>query len=265
MTTPRPTQPEDEAHGGVHGILKLHFRVRSYEVGQDGRLSPVSLGHYLQEAASRHAHDLGFGIAELARQGYYWVLTHLALNVIQRPLAASRVVVATWPTPVVRLSAGRQFSVGTDGGRPVAQAASAWMILDKRRRRPVRASQILARIPQRPENPDCPVFSGKLPALESAAHEKALKVRQRDLDVNRHVNNVAYLEWLLESVPANLYHTHELSGLKINYLAESLAGDTILCRCTRQSTAPLEFLHSLARGADGQELVRAQTRWRPRD
>lgn len=260
-----PQCKEHEKNGIATGVMDLRFRVRSYEVDLNGVLSPLTVGNYLQEAAGRHAHALGFGIDDLAREGYLWVLTHLDLQLLHMPPAGSEVVVTTWPTQVVRLHAGRQFQIRTASGEFVGRAATAWMILDARRRRPVRAAEILARIPPQPEDPALPISTERLPVLKKADHEKTLHVRQRDLDVNGHVNNVVYLEWILESIPSNLNANHGLSRLVVNYLAEGLSGDTMFCRCGHLPDGDLSYSHSIIKAADGHELARARSQWRAKD
>ncbi|MGB5987260.1 MAG: acyl-ACP thioesterase domain-containing protein [Desulfobacterales bacterium] len=240
------------------------MQVRSYEADLEGRLSPLSVAGYFQEAAVRHAQQLGFGTEALAREGYFWVLTHLDLQLFGLPSAGAQVAVRTWPTPVVRLYAGRQFNLCTLDGDCLARASSAWLILDARRRRPVRAAKFLERIPPVAEDPAYPIPLAGLPALAHADHQKEFAVRRRDLDFNHHVNNIAYLEWLLESIPPELYGTHRISRLQINYLAESLAGDTIACRCSAPSGPNPMIGHDLCRSADGSELARARSHWIPK-
>jgi medium-chain acyl-[acyl-carrier-protein] hydrolase len=41
----------------------------------------------------------------------------------------------------------------------------------------------------------------KLPKIDAADVESRFFVRYHDLDINQHVNNVRYIEWLLESIP----------------------------------------------------------------
>ena len=40
-------------------VLEKQFRIRSYEVDFRGRVSPVAILNYLQDAAAEHAHRQG--------------------------------------------------------------------------------------------------------------------------------------------------------------------------------------------------------------
>ena len=87
-------------------------------------------------------------------------------------------------------------------------------------------------------------------------------VRHRDLDINQHVNNVSFVEWLVESVPARVLKTSVLTELEINFLAEAFYEERLLAACHSQDSHPGVFLHSIIRQKDGQELARARTVWR---
>ena len=91
--------------------------------------------------------------------------------------------------------------------------------------------------------------------------EKQFSVRYRDLDINQHVNNVSYIEWLLECIPDMVENGLCLSELEVNFLGEALHGDRVLARCCRQDEQGMRFAHDVLREADGRELIRARTSW----
>jgi len=111
-----------------------------------------------------------------------------------------------------------------------------------------------------------PVLDRAPSALEPAepAHlERRFEVRRGDLDVVRHVNNTRYVEWALEGVPDGMLETHECAGFEIVFRRESGLGATIesRSRALPGEGSPLRFAHGL--GANGEELARAESRWRP--
>ena len=55
--------------------------------------------------------------------------------------------------------------------------------------------------------------------------------RRSDLDMNGHVNNCIYTEWLLESVPKSYWDEYELKELIIEFKAECNFGDIIEAVC----------------------------------
>ncbi|MBW2092862.1 MAG: hypothetical protein JRI34_12175, partial [Deltaproteobacteria bacterium] len=102
----------------------------------------------------------------------------------------------------------------------------------------------------------------KLPKLERRDYELRFRVRHRDLDLNQHVNNVSYIEWVIESALIALNDAKVLKELEINFQAEARFGDHVISRCQSQTHDRTNFLHSLVREEDGQEVARAKTIWK---
>ena len=90
-------------------------------------------------------------------------------------------------------------------------------------------------------------------------------VRYSDLDINQHVNNVKFVEWIVESVPSATLNAWVASEVEINFLAEAFHEDRILAACSAQDPDHTIFHHSIARQQDGRELARAITKWRKVD
>ncbi|RMD95020.1 MAG: acyl-ACP thioesterase, partial [Calditrichaeota bacterium] len=86
----------------------------------------------------------------------------------------------------------------------------------------------------------------------------------KDLDLNRHANNVSYISWIEESLPMEFLQTHLPVELEIEFRAESVFGDRIVCQGQMAAAGEgnPQFLHLLLRQDDARELARARTSWR---
>ncbi|MGD8368101.1 MAG: thioesterase [Desulfobacterales bacterium] len=237
------------------------FAVRAYETDQEGRLSVLSLCHFLQEAAANHARELGVGLDVLNGRNLTWMLSRLRLAVKRLPAAGAHLTVHTWPSGRDRLFALRDFVVQTDDGDRFAAADSAWLVIDQKRRRPVRIEPFLEPLSSAAGEP---VLEKPIPRLPTpgAGHEaRRFCVRYRDLDGNRHVNNVTYVEWVLEGFDPGFVGNRTLERLEVEYLAEALAGETVRCTNAPLEETPGHYVHGIFREGDGRELARARTKW----
>ena len=54
------------------------------------------------------------------------------------------------------------------------------------------------------------------------------RVRHSALDMNGHVNNVRFAEWLLDSASPHLPSGHSLESYQMNFLAEAHLGDELV-------------------------------------
>jgi len=238
------------------------YQIRSYEVDCRNRLSILALFNFMQEAAGRHAAALGVSIHQLMSENFTWLLSRLKLKIASYPGWNDRIQVSTWPSGAQQLFALRDFAITDGGGRIIAAAVSAWLVIDLQKRRPVRIAPFVERLKPVEGGHILPDKLNKLPAFSRHDHERTFVVRYSDLDINRHVNNVRFVEWVIEGVPPAVLKTSVPAEIEINFLAEAFYEDQIQSACCMDPSTT-EMLHRLTRRQDARELARARTVWRP--
>ena len=216
-----------------------------------GRVRAATLCDLLQAAATTHAEKLGVGMPALREQGVTWMLARLDIVFANWPARQSALTLATWPSGVRgHVVCCRDFDMRDASGRAILRATSEWVTVNFETRRLARLSPALMTLAP----PDAPrVDIDPMPDLEGAAFapsgECRIPVRRADLDVNRHVNNVHYVEWLLEPLSDAAYG-RVLRRLSISYHAEALAGDEVTSRVS-EALLPdggVATAHTLCRG-----------------
>jgi acyl-ACP thioesterase len=242
-------------------ILEQDYEIRSYEIDAGGRLSIPSIFNLLQDAASNHALRLGVSVHQLLKENHTWVLSRMMLKMDAFPVWRDPIRVRTWPSGIQTVFALRDFEILDNTGRIIGSAVSAWIVIDADKRRPVRPTSFADQINS---VKDLRAFDhplNKLPSVNTAEFENRFFVRYHDLDINQHVNNVSYIEWLLESTPGFGREGLTLEELELNYLGEAFKGDRIICMCRKDNPSGTRFSHSIVREEDQLELVRARTFW----
>jgi medium-chain acyl-[acyl-carrier-protein] hydrolase len=238
------------------------FTVRVFEIDAQGVLGVRGLCDYLQEAAGNHARELGAGVDALRDRGMTWVLSRIRVRIARLPGAGERLEIHTWHSGFEKLFSLRDFSLVDAGANPIVTAVSAWVMLDLRARRPVRPTTGFTA----PDTSGIPrVFAvdlEKIAAFEGVGEETRISVRWSDLDVNRHVNNSRYAEWVTEGAAAVRRDGEKLATLDIDYLAETLYPDSVVVRSRRDPIRDGRMDHAITRASDGVEAVRARTEWK---
>jgi acyl-ACP thioesterase len=241
------------------------FDIRSYEVDLTGNVRPTALLNYMQEAAGDHARRLGIAVRDLLPRGLTWVLSRTHLKLLGTAVSREEVRVRTWPSTREGRFTCREFELTVAADRPLALATCSFAVLDLATRRPVVIDERLPSYPLVPRRVIADDFA-TLPRFADAETELTFRVGRADLDINRHANNVAYVDWALETVPAEMAEQCLLAEMEVAYRAEVLYGETIRARSRElpggESRA---FLHQLVREEDGVELTRLVTRWREFD
>lgn len=245
------------------GVLTLPHSVQIADTDLRGRLSLRALCGLLQESGARHATALGVGAAALGPLGLAWVLVQWSVEIEACPAWRDEILVETWPSALTERTAARDFLLRSAGGAVLVRATSHWVMLDLLRRRPVRMPDAVRRITLAPRPRALDEGLLKLARPDSCEGAADLRVRFSDLDVNAHVNNLAYVEWIVESVPREVMRAADPRRFDISFRAETHDDVTIRVECGRErSEAPdgtATFRHRIVETSTARELSLART------
>ena len=244
-------------------FLDETFSVRSYESGVANHVSLPTLCNYLQEIAGLNADSLGWGIRKLQDEGLTWMLSRLHLKVERYVPWGEKILLRTWPSGMKgRLIATRCFQGADSSGDEVLQAHSEWLYVDMK-------TQKIAKLPETfadlvPSGTPDIVFNdigGKFTQLSAVTASVDIRVRKSDLDFNDHVNNVQYVEWMLEALPVGTAPESMGTGpaeVDIVFRAAAKAGETLISECFFEGD---RTFHLIRRPSDNLVLASAAMMW----
>ncbi len=208
------------------GIREDKFIVRTYECQSNGNIKICARMQYLQEIASVHADELGFGNTWLDEINGYWVLSNIRVEINLLPKWNDEVIIRTWPSGNTRLIATREF-VGKEGdGHELFRASSEWTILNKDTNRPKNLSGLnmnsLAVGPKVIEKE-----IERLKPIDDYAQVEQVSVPYSSIDLNGHVNNTEYVRWGIDAIRAKFQFEGDIRSLQVTYLAEVFMDDKL--------------------------------------
>ena len=233
------------------------FTVRSTETDQNGQATLPALVSYMQEAAWDNTATMGISMYELLERGLTWVLQRMRVEMFRYPKHREGITVETWASGRERVFLHRDFRVYSAERELLGQATSVWLVMDVVKRQLVSVPDFVTAIEVVPGKEPLPFAKGKLPQLQEVAFEEHMPARWHDIDLNRHVTNTRYLQWVLETLPVEVLEQKQLREVDIIFKAESTLGDTIIA-----TAGPIEdsvYLHKLTSTETGKELVQAKT------
>ncbi|MGH1365734.1 MAG: acyl-[acyl-carrier-protein] thioesterase [Calditrichia bacterium] len=246
----------------IESLWEDHYRVRSYEGGPQGKLKFVTLCDWMQESGWKHAEHLGLGHTYLSGRNLAWVLSRMYIRIAELPRWGEAVKLLTWPSGRDKLFCYRDYRVLDVNEAVIVEATTTWFVIDMLKRRPQRTDSYF---PENVPEPLASVLPDRLQKLGSRTTENeagSWPVRYRDLDMNLHVNNVRYIERIMDSFPAEFQQEHLLSEFEINYIAEAMAGNFINSYTDKPVDKDrLEYAHRLMRRCDALDLCKARTVW----
>lgn len=206
-------------------IFEQTVTVQNGDVNKNGVMKLSALLHAVQEISGGHSDRLGHTWDALAGMGLFWaVLRHRA--VIHRlPKVGEVMHLQTWPMPATRSAYPRAVRAMDSQGNILFETVSLWVLMSTQTRTMVLPGKSGVVVPGilRGIEADSPS------SLSPGNHENAALwcVGADDLDINGHVNNAKYLDYV-----ENLMENKALSPgeLTVCYLAETLLGQEITLR-----------------------------------
>lgn len=207
-------------------LYEQDFLVLSNEADIHHRASVFAMGNYLQEMARAHAQELGWGIDLLREKGQFWVSTRLLIEIDEAPEPGDTIHVQTWPKGTDRLFALRDFLISSRN-RVIARATSSWALLGLPHRRPVSLDAMSELMFARKDIHAVERIPDKLPSPSGQVEQFKHDVRYSELDLNGHVNNTRYINWMLDTLPIDFHRDYAVREVQCNYLAEVFPDQTL--------------------------------------
>jgi len=241
-------------------IYKQKFYVRNFDVDFNGKLKLEMLLNFLQESAAEHAGKMNLSGVDLLKKNLAWILSRYHIKVLRYPEQGEIIEVTTWPSVIKGIFTLREYELTVSGNKSV-QATSSWMAVDLKRKKPVKIKQTLPRFPLHDQRAVRDDFMS-LPEVENTDIELRFPVLKADLDFNRHVNNVVYIQWAVETVPKDVVMNLRPTQIEANYKNETFYGDWAISRTQKvRSDQNPGYIHQLSRESDGREIARLRTKW----
>jgi len=202
------------------------YDVNTIVLDHHKRLSLYGLLNLLQDAAWMHAKHNGWGFEDLIAKGTIWVLARQKLVMTDWPQWEDKVTLHTWGRPGGGVMALREFEIFV-GERKIGEATTTWLVLDYHTRKPQKLDRVAFDLMCREEG-NLTLAASRISQRQDLTEAARFEVRSSDLDVNGHVNNTRYGQWLTDSMSADDHARYAIGEYEVNFLSETCLGDTIV-------------------------------------
>lgn len=190
------------------------------------RASVAAIIGYMLDVAGEDADRKGFGISALDSASNTWVLSRLAVDIAAQPKQYEEIAVDTWVNEFNRLSSTRNFRIHR-GEECVAKGVSQWCMLNMESRQVVDMSLLkdtyLKAMVEEPSPIPAPARLRPITPVGSTSRP----VVYSDIDFNRHVNTLRYIDLIFDNVPLSLIEQNNGLRIDINFIAEAVYGETL--------------------------------------
>ena len=201
------------------------FPVTTLHADCFGRCKPSCLLRFAQDAAEAHCLQLGADWDTMAKKGLFWAVIRQRMEVFRLPEEGETVTVKTWPMPTTRVAYPRATEGFDEKGNLLFQVISLWVIMDRDSRAMIRPDKSGVRVEGTLLGTELNAPAG-LPAGEFTKSAQRT-VGFTELDINGHMNNTRYLDWLCDLLPADFHREHPLKAVTICYMNEAREGQQV--------------------------------------
>lgn len=245
-------------------LWKEKFKITSLLVNPMGKLGLYGTLNLLQETAWMHADSLGFGMKDMEDKGIFWVLTRQILQMKSWPRFGESVTVETWLRPPEGAFVTREFNLKNRNGEIIGACSTSWLALDRDTKK-IQPAESLRPWKDLALEQTTGLVPEKIPVKGEYLELAKFRVRNSDLDVNQHVNNTKYSQWILDAIPYDLHRNLTLNSYAVNFLAETHLGDKVrIEKSVESSDAAADKGVSIYRGVranDEKILFTARLEW----
>lgn len=242
--------------------FSVPYKVRSYEVDHLREATISTICDYFQEAAGLHAQQLHFDISDLQKKGLTWILYKLQVKVHKFPKRWESIKVTTWPSTGDGIRAYRDYELYDEQGELIAVGLSQWMVLDIQKKRPVKMPEELMSERFETDKHVLDLHKKNLPKLDGENSILITIANLNDLDMNQHVNNVRYIDWLTGYNLSGELRGKKCTEIVIQYAAETKAGDKIYLASAADNDSEKEIHYSLFKNGKDSVIANAAAKWK---
>ncbi len=180
-----------------------------------------------QDIASEHAEILGVGNAAMQEKGVFWVTARTRVHFYHRPRMMQLADITTWPAAPGAMRCDRYYRMEADG-EILAEGRTEWCVLD------VDSGKVVP--PASMFGPDIEYIDDAVLTAPYARYRHNFTdddcavshaVRPSDVDIGRHMNNVAYLRLICDSFSVQELESLQLQELEIWFCMPCFEGDKL--------------------------------------
>jgi acyl-ACP thioesterase len=192
------------------------------------------------------------------------VLSRAKVRVHRLPAWREVIRLSTWPKGLDGVLFRRDFRLTDTGGVPLVDGTTGWLLLDFAAHKPHLMDALPTTMPPnlRGHAMDEPLrklrpFPGLRPVYEH-------RVVTSDTDINLHVNNARYVEWIMDCYTPEETARRSVRTLQVNYVSETTFGTVIRLDRAEDPSGGGDYIEG-TNNETGEKVVQAVLEWKDED
>ena len=221
----------------MNKLFKQEYILRTSDFDKFNHIKSSSVLDLFQDAAGRHAEEIGVGYDAMLERSFFWVLIKIKFRIIKEPAFHQRVVVKTWPLAPNKFVYRREYSIENEDGEKLIIGSSEWVVMNSIKRRLVSAPDLYPFTDGFHPERNFEERLDRLDEFETDIPPYSITPGFSEIDANGHVNNTKYANFVFDAI--NPEESLQTDIFQIDYKKEVMQGTNLNIYHTKNENAIL--------------------------
>ena len=198
-----------------------NFKMGLTDIEKDNKIKNIAILKMLENIGSYHSDIAGYGTNDIPIKKLSWILLDWKLKVIKRPTYGENLEIHTWARVANKFFTYRDFEIYDGNKNLCAIATSKWTLVNIEEGKMSKITEDVINS-YKPEEKE--VFEKekleKLQEPKEFISNITYTVKRKDIDINKHMHNLYYLDLAYEALPEDVYNTNIFDNVRIMYKKE---------------------------------------------
>ena len=248
-------------YGGiVDKYFDKKFELRYFEMNKYGESSPTTILTMLEETAAEHCYHIGHCLYSLKKQDIGWVLLSGVINMIKYPKYKESITIRTWISKYTLFKGYRENIIFDNSGNIIGKAKGIWAFFDIEKRKPAPVFEEIKLKWGINTEISTEINLDSIKIVNTGEPKEEFNIYKADIDSNKHVNNIKYFHWLIESLPEEILDNYYLKKINAKFFSEANIGEKIQVY-SENGLQENEYLITIKSNINNKLLAAAHTIW----
>lgn len=238
------------------------YEINYYDVDYKLKCKISSIINFICDVGTHQSESVGGGMKYCEDNNCAWVFYKYDIKMKRYPMFGEKISITTEPVGFKKFYGLRKYIIRDEKEEIIGEALALFFLINIEKRRPMRIQKEQYDFYGVDGDIDYDISMEKVEKMQKSEYSKAFNIRYSDIDSNKHVNNVKYVEWGLEVIPFEVITNYELKRVKVDFEKETTYGEKIdvFAEVKKIDDNHLKSYH-IIKDSNGKELTALEFDW----
>ena len=202
-------------------LFEYRYETRYGDYKTPQTIKPGVILDMIQDIATKHSEKCGYGIPVMESLNQAWLLQGIKAH-FDKPIATNAPVIIKTAVKAMKGTTSPRCSYVQQNGEVVAKTIANWFLMDVEKQKPCRISKEMAASYDFHDF-DEEFFNYKKVPVMDASVQYEVRIGNKEIDTNMHLNNQKSAEILMDALPFDYFFT----DMNVFYKQSAYLGDQL--------------------------------------